>query len=139
MPPDTCHDAVATPAPNLIQYIGRQGLFLIGWACFAVGTVGLFVPLLPTTLFWIVAAWAWSRSCPRLLHKLYAVPTVGPHVRAWMDDGTISRRGKHFAFAGLSFGLVVSAFALQDSPLLLAAAGLPQLAAGAYVLTRPEA
>ena len=122
MPPDTCHDAVAPPAPSLIQLIGRQSLFLIGWACFAVGTVGLFLPLMPTTIFWIVAAWAWSKSCPRLQHKLYAVPAVGPHVRAWMENGTISRRGKQFALGGLSFGLAMSAFALQDAPVLLAVA-----------------
>lgn len=138
MPPDTCHDALATPAPSLIQHLGRKTLFLIGWACFAVGAVGLFLPLLPTTVFWIIAAWAWSKSCPRLQQKLYTLPVAGPHVRAWMEDGTISRRGKHFALGGLSLGLAVCAYALQDAPLLLAVAGLPQIAAGGYILTRPE-
>lgn len=125
--------------PGLVHSIGRQGLFLLGAVSFAVGAVGLVLPLLPTTIFWIFAAWAWSKSCPRLQHRLYAVPVAGHHVRAWIEDGTISRRGKHFVLGGLAFGLATCAWALSASPAILAVAGLPQIVAGIYIATRPEA
>lgn len=141
MPPSPCHSAtaaIASPMPGMLARAGRHGLFLLGGLSFAIGTLGLLVPLLPTTLFWIIAAWAWSKSCPRLQHRLYALPGAGPHVRSWIEDGTISRRGKHFAVSGLLFGLAMTALALHDKPLILTAAGLPQLAAALFVATRRE-
>lgn len=135
-----CQDAtsIAAPAGDLLSSAGRHGLFLLGSVSFAVGAVGLVLPLLPTTIFWIVAAWAWSKSCPRLQQRLYAAPGVGQHVRAWIEEGRISRRGKHFALGGLAFGLATSAWALAATPLILAAVGLPQIAAGFYIASRPE-
>jgi len=138
----TGHDAtarsLAAPAPGLLASAGRHGLFLLGGLAFATGAVGLIVPVLPTTVFWIIAAWAWSKSCPRLQQRLYALPGAGPHVRAWMEAGTISRRGKHFALGGLCVGLAGCIALLHASPLILALAGLPQVAAGLYIASRPE-
>ena len=141
MPPGPCYHAtaaIAPPAPGMLARAGRHALFLLGGLSFATGTLGLIVPLVPTTIFWIIAAWAWSRSCPRLQHRLYALPGAGPHVKSWIEDGTISRPGKLFAVAGLLFGLAMTALALQASPLILAAAATPQLAAALYVATRRE-
>lgn len=78
-----CQEATsfAAPAGGLLSSAGRHGLFILGGISFAVGAVGLVLPLLPTTIFWIIAAWAWSKSCPRLQQRLYAVPGAGPHVR----------------------------------------------------------
>ena len=139
MRPQACDDGVATTAPSLLHSIGRQGLFLLGGVSFAIGTVGLVLPVLPTTIFWIIAAWAWSKSCPRLQNKLYAVPVAGTHVQAWIEDGTISRRGKHFPIGRLTLLLVSCDWALAASPLILSLAGLPQILAGIYIATRPEA
>ena len=60
MPPSPCHPATAAIAPRasgLLERAGRHGLFLLGGLSFATGTLGLVVPLLPTTIFWIIAAW----------------------------------------------------------------------------------
>jgi uncharacterized membrane protein YbaN (DUF454 family) len=135
-----CQDATsfAAPAGGLLSSAGRHGLFILGGISFAVGAVGLVLPLLPTTIFWIIAAWAWSKSCPRLQQRLYAVPGAGPHVRAWIEEGRISRRGKQFALGGLAFGLASCAWALSATPVILAAAGLPQVIAGFYIASRPE-
>lgn len=135
-----CQDATsfAAPAGGLLSSAGRHGLFILGGISFAVGAVGLVLPLLPTTIFWIIAAWAWSKSCPRLQQRLYAVPGAGPHVRAWIEEGRISRRGKQFALGGLAFGLATCAWALYATPVILAAAGLPQVIAGFYIASRPE-
>lgn len=130
--------AIAPQAEGLLARASRHGLFVLGGLSFATGALGLVVPLLPTTVFWIIAAWAWSRSCPRLLGRLYDLPGAGIHVRRWMEDGTLTRRGKFFAVSGLAFGLSMTILALHERPLLLAVAGLPQLAAAFYLATRPE-
>lgn len=136
----TCRDAtsIAAPAGNLLSSAGRHGLFVMGGVSFAIGAIGLVVPLLPTTIFWIIAAWAWSKSCPRLQQRLYAMPGAGPHVRAWIEEGRINRLGKQFALGGLTFGLAMTTWALYASPWILAVAGLPQIVAGFYIASRPE-
>lgn len=141
MRPSPCYPATAaivSQAPGLLAKASRHGLFVLGGLSFATGALGLVIPLLPTTVFWIIAAWAWSRSCPRLLRRLYDLPGAGAHVRRWMEDGTLSRRGKFFAVGGLAFGLAMAILALHDRPLILAAAGLPQVAAAIYLATRRE-
>lgn len=141
MPPSSCHPAtaaIARPAPGMLARASRHGLFLLGGLSFAVGTLGLILPLVPTTIFWIIAAWAWSKNCPRLQQRLYALPGAGPHVKSWIEDGTISRRGKLFAVGGLLFGLAMTALALHANPPLLTAVALPQLAAALFVATRLE-
>ena len=110
----------------------------MGGISFAIGAIGLVLPLLPTTIFWIIAAWAWSKSCPRLQQRLYAMPGAGPHVRAWIEEGRINRRGKQFALGGLTFGLAMTTWALYASPVILAVASLPQIVAGFYIASRPE-
>lgn len=135
MRPAACQDSIALSSP--LPGIARHGLFLLGGASFVTGAVGLVLPVLPTTVFWIIAAWAWSKSCPRLQRKLYTLPVAGPHVRAWIEEGRISRRGKHFALGGLAFGMLASALVLADQPLVLGLASLPQLAVAAFLATRP--
>ena len=123
---------------RLAQATARQGLFLFGWLNFALGTLGLFLPVMHTTVFWIMAAWAWGRSCPRLQQRIYRTPHIGPHVQVWMEKGRITRRGRRFALGGMGLGLVSVSLALHDRPLIWLLAGLPLLAAMVYVATRPE-
>lgn len=136
--PDTFAQPIAVADTSLLANLGRRGLFVMGGVSFAIGAIGLVLPLLPTTIFWIIAAWAWSKSCPRLQQRLYAMPGAGPHVRAWIEEGRINRRGKQFALGGLTFGLAMTTWALYASPVILAVASLPQIVAGFYIASRPE-
>lgn len=80
----------------------RRTLFLIaGGFFFLLGAIGVVVPLLPTVVFWIVAAWCFGKSSPRLEGWLLNHPAAGPHIRGWRERGAIGRRAKWTATAAL--------------------------------------
>src|SRR3546814_6271591 len=76
----------------------------LGYGFFAVGLVGIALPVLPTTIFWIAAAACFAKGCPAMARRIYAWPGVGPAVEAFLSHGVIARRGKVGAIAGMTFG-----------------------------------
>jgi uncharacterized membrane protein YbaN (DUF454 family) len=108
-----------------------------GLVSFGVGAVGVFVPLLPTVPFMLLAAFCFARGSDRFHRWLLAHPRFGPAIRDWRAHGAISRRGKRGALLAIAATFLISA--LMGMP----AAGLAIQAAAlagvmAFILTRPD-
>jgi uncharacterized membrane protein YbaN (DUF454 family) len=67
----------------------------------AVGGVGVFVPGLPTTVFFIMAAWCFSRSSERLENWVLNLPGIGPMVRDYRAGFGMPRRAKVAAIVSI--------------------------------------
>lgn len=80
----------------------------LGHGAVALGTAGAFLPLLPTTPLFLLAAWAYARSSPELRARLYAHPSFGVGLRHWHEQGAISRRAKTMAVAALILSWIVA-------------------------------
>ena len=65
-----------------------------GVLCVSFGALGVFLPLLPTVPFMLLAAFCFARSSPQLHHWLLNHPVFGPPIVDWQERGAISRRGK---------------------------------------------
>ena len=115
----------------------RVVYFCMGCLLVALGAIGAVTPLLPTTIFLIIAAWCFARSSPRLEAWLLNHPTFGKTLRDWRSDGAISRPAKMMACAGMTFGFVVFWFSAQPSLWLAAGVAALLLACAAYVVSRP--
>ena len=104
----------------------------------ALGVIGAFLPVMPTTIFLILAVACFSRSSPRLEKWLLDSPTYGPSLRAWRDEGAVSRKGKTYACAGMAVGYVLFYWSAHPSAPLAIGVGIFFLASAAYVVSRPS-
>jgi uncharacterized protein len=117
----------------------RYLLIGFGWLCIAIGLVGIVVPGLPTTVFLLVAAWAFSRSSPRFQEWLVEHPRLGPPVQAWRERGAIPVKAKVLAVIMMSLSLAIIISYGSGSWVFPAAVGVIMAGAAAYVISRPNA
>jgi uncharacterized protein len=102
----------------------RSLLVAAGWLCVALGVIGIFVPLLPTTPFMLLAAACFARSSRRFHDWLRANRTFGPLIYEWRRSRSIPFRTKITAIALLVFTLAVSIIFFVRPPWLKAALAL---------------
>ncbi len=96
----------------------QRALWLLaGIASLVLGFIGIFVPLLPTAPFVLLAAFCFSRGSSRCEHWLLNHKLFGPMVRDWRATRAVPLRAKQLASVMMAFGSVTAAFKL---PLLWA-------------------
>lgn len=103
----------------------------------AIGAAGIFLPLLPGTVFLILAAACFARSSPKLETWLLDHPLLGPGVRKWRERGAISRKSKLIALSMMAASaIIVMRTGAPDWAKMMT---LILIAAGAvFVATRPK-
>ncbi len=86
--------------------IPKRVFIALGFLSLFLGFVGIFLPVLPTTPFVLLAAFLFSKGSERWHRWLLDNPTFGPMIRDWEDGGVIRLRAKGLAtfFILLSFG-----------------------------------
>jgi uncharacterized protein len=102
-----------TPITSSISAPVRWFWIGLGFFFVALGFIGAFVPIMPSTVFFIIAAWCFSRGSERWLQWLLALPTVGPLVRDYREGKGMPARAKLIAVSMLSVAVLFSAWSLQ--------------------------
>jgi hypothetical protein len=127
--PDPSAAPVDPPDP-VTEHRSRwmRGVFLVaGSLCVGLGLIGLFLPLLPTTPFLLLAAACYARGSRRFYDWLLANRTFGPLINEWRRHRAIPYRTKISAIALMSLTLGISIVFFVPVlwvKLLLAAMGL---------------
>ncbi|RPH24737.1 DUF454 family protein [Buttiauxella warmboldiae] len=85
----------------------RTILIIIGWLAVVLATLGVVLPLLPTTPFLLLAAWCFARSSPRFHHWLLYRSWFGSYIRHWQQHRALPAGAKPRAliFIVLTFAL----------------------------------
>lgn len=110
---------------------------VVGYAALGLAIAGAALPLLPTTPFLLVAAFAFARSSPRLHQWLVTHPHFGPLIENWHSHGAISVKAKAAALFAMAATLGLS-WLFGASTDLLALQAVVMTGAAAFILSRPS-
>lgn len=88
----------------------RAALVMMGTFFVALGVIGAFLPLMPTTIFIILAAACYARASPRFYRWLLHHPWFGESLRAWRRHRSMPRYAKRTAFImiGVTFSISIA-------------------------------
>lgn len=120
----------------MVSHAKRIALILIGFVSLALGALGVFLPLLPTTPFVLVAAIAFAKSSDRLHQWLVDHDIFGPLIADWREHGAISRRTKVISVLSMIAILVISTLLSVPTHVIVIQAVVLSCSA-VFILTRP--
>ena len=121
----------------MIRHLSRFAWLALGCLFVALGLIGALLPLMPTTIFLILAAGCFARSSPRFEQWLLDHRRFGPSLRAWRREGAISARAKALACTGMALGYALFQWTSQPSLWLGVIVAIALLASATYVVSRP--
>ncbi len=94
--------------PKYRNPVVRYALLGIGWLSVALGVIGIFLPVLPTTPFLLLAAACFSRSSQRFYDWLVMHPRLGPWLRDYLEGNGIPRKAKVYAIVTMWLSIGIS-------------------------------
>lgn len=118
---------------------GTARLFwrLAGLVSLALGILGIFLPLLPTTPFVLLSAFCFSRGSQRLHDWLLSHPRLGPPIHEWRDHGAISKKAKGLAAIAMLLAFLLAWLGGAPREALIAQVFV-LVAVAVFIFTRPS-
>ncbi|QIB66927.1 YbaN family protein [Kineobactrum salinum] len=125
--------------PNLNGQTSASGLFwrALAWCSIGLGAAGTVLPLVPTTPFLLLAAWAAPKGSPRLNTWLHTHPTFGPVLKAWREQRAVPLRAKCTA-TGLLIASWAGLWLVESSAAVLWLTAILFICVAVFLLTRPN-
>lgn len=124
-------------APRRQSHLQKLPWTILGWTCVALGFIGVVLPVLPTTPFLILAAFAFGKSSPRLKQWLLDHPIFGGPIRDWAANGAIRPRIKALACTAMAL-IFLTSLMTGLGPVILLVQALALGGAATFILTRPN-
>lgn len=93
--------------------IVRWTLLFAGTVFVGIGILGIFLPLLPTTVFFLIAAWCYARSSERLYDWLHHNRYFGKYIKNYRQGHGITLSGKIITIVILWGGILYSIFVTE--------------------------
>jgi uncharacterized membrane protein YbaN (DUF454 family) len=121
------------PSPSI-----RVVLVLAGSVFVLVGLAGIFLPVLPTTPFLLLAAACYARASRRFYNALLNNRLFGPAILEWRQHRSIAWRTKIAAIALMALTLAASTVFFVQDPRLRALLALLGLTLAVYMYRIPS-
>jgi uncharacterized membrane protein YbaN (DUF454 family) len=116
----------------------RPFFYLLAWVWLALGVLGIFLPILPTTPFALLAAWCFSKSSEKWHQWLISTPHLGPVILDWEKHGVIGKRAKLLACSCLILLFSYTLIFVNVSLWVKIFVSLIGVSVLVFILTRPS-
>ena len=123
--------------PKLFLKIHKPIFFTIAVLSLSLGYIGIIIPGLPTTVFILIAAWAFSKCSTRFTYWIENHKIFGPMILNWQKYKGLSRKAKKFAILSIisSYTLTIYLVFSTVGDLIF---GLSGVILCVWLATRPE-
>jgi len=95
---------------KILKKSRKTAYVILGSISLVLGTLGIFLPLLPTTPFYLLTAWLYMQSSEKLYNKVMSNKYFGTIVRNFQEDKSISLQTKIVTISMLWGTILLSAF-----------------------------
>lgn len=109
----------------------------LAWTAIALGAIGAVLPLMPTTVFLLIALWAGARASPRFRYRLLRHPRYGPVLRDWQRHGALTPRAKALACCAMGMSVLIMYLAGTPTSVLISVGACLAVIA-AWLISRPS-
>ena len=92
----------------------RLFLISLGWICVSLAFVGVLVPGVPTTIFLIIALWAFTKTSKKLRYWLLHHKRFGPILTNWQEHRVVPRRAKILMAIFMTLSAILFHYSLQN-------------------------
>lgn len=99
--------------------IKKYILIIIGSLSLALGVIGMFFPILPTTPFLLLSSFCFIRSSKKLYNWLMNNRVLGKYIYDYLEHRAIKKGAKISGIMLLWASLILSIYIIQNSPIRL--------------------
>ena len=105
-------------------FMKRIFYYMVGFLCLCIGSIGIVIPILPTTPFFIISATCFGATSPRLYSWLLQTKYFGEFIRSYKERTPIATKTRVIALCWLWGALLLSSFFVQKTVVLLILLGI---------------
>jgi uncharacterized membrane protein YbaN (DUF454 family) len=113
------------------------GLKMLGLTLVALGIVGIMLPVMPTTIFFILALTCFTHSSPALANWLLNHPRYGVTLQQWQAHKVVPTKAKYFAAIGMLTGFILLLNSTAPNWVVYLVAAI-EIAVMIYLILRPS-
>jgi uncharacterized membrane protein YbaN (DUF454 family) len=111
---------------------------IVGWTACALGTLGIFLPILPTTPFLILAAFCFSKSSPKTREWLLSNALLGQPIRDWEEKKIIRKKPKILATGMILVSALILFSKEQPAPYIKVPVLMVLFCVIIFIISRPS-
>ncbi len=88
----------------------RLLLIFVGWLSVVLGVIGIFLPIMPTTPFLLLAAACFVRTSPKFYQWLVGHPRLGKYLVYYLEGKGIPLKAKIYTIALITISMSITTY-----------------------------
>jgi uncharacterized membrane protein YbaN (DUF454 family) len=85
-------------------------LLMVGWLSVVLGVIGVFLPIMPTTPFLLLAAACFMRTSPKFYNWLVGHPKLGKYLLYYLEGKGIPLKAKVYSIGLMAISMSVTTY-----------------------------